>query len=167
VQQDVPIATMHLMDLWTTGGRHFRSRIDTVSPRPHPDTTSFSLQGTTGSYESGLAEGEGRIWLRDRHGPSGVSSSIGWHPLAEMAEELIPDRLAGGAIRTGHGTSEFWMLRAFCEAIRTGGPMPVDVHKALDMTLPCIQGLASADANGTRMVVPNSRDWLSDVPQGG
>jgi predicted dehydrogenase len=160
VLPDVPIPTMHLLEMTTDSGMVVRTRVDAVSPRPHPSTTYFTIQGTDGSYESARsAQDTGRIWLRDRHGAIGVSSHEPWHPIDDLAAEVIPDRLTGEAVEVGHGTSEYWLLREFCEALRSGESMPIDVHAAMDMTLPCILGRESAEAGGAVLAVPNSRDW--------
>ena len=160
VLPDVPIPTMHLLEMTTDSGMVVRTRVDPVSPRPHPTTTYFTIQGTDGSYESARsAQDTGRIWLRDRHGPPGVSSHEPWHPINDLAPEIIPDRLTGEAVEVGHGTSEYWLLREFCAALRAGTPMPIDIHAAMDMTLPCILARESAERGGAVMVVPDSRAW--------
>ena len=73
--------------------------------------------------------------------------------------EVIGDRLAANAPEVGHGSSEYWLLRAFCAALRADGPMPIDIHLAMDMTLPCILAAHSAAQGGARMAVPDSREW--------
>ncbi len=160
VHRDVPIATMHLLEMATAGGRTFRTRVDTVSPRPHPSTTYFSIQGTDGSYESARSASDvARIWLRDCHEASCAAASARWHPLADFAAGTIPDRLAAPAVEVGHGTSEYWLLRAFCEAVWAGGPMPIDIHQAMDMSLPCLMAQLSAAEGGGSLAVPDSREW--------
>ena len=160
VHPDVPIPTMNLLEMTTAGGRVFRTRVDPVSPRPHTSTTYFSIQGTEGAYESARsAQDVARVWLRDVHEESRVDSSALWHPLADFADEVIGDRLAANAPEVGHGTSEYWLLRAFCDALRSGAPMTIDIHAALDMTLPCILARDSAAQGGDRLEVPDSREW--------
>jgi predicted dehydrogenase len=160
VLPNVPIPTMHLLEMTTDSGMVVRTRVDPVSPRPHPTTTYFTIQGTDGSYESARsAQDTGRIWLRDSHGALGVSSHEPWHPIGDLAAEVIPDRLTGDAVEVGHGTSEYWLLREFCAALRAGEPVPIDVHAAMDMTLPCILARESVEAGGAVITVPDSRDW--------
>ena len=77
---------MSLLEMTTAGGRTFRTRVDTMSPRPHVSTTYFSIQGTRGSYESARsAQDVARIWLQDVHEESRVDASALWHPLADFA----------------------------------------------------------------------------------
>ncbi len=160
VLPDVPVQTMHLLEMETVSGAMFRTRVDTISPRPHVSTTAFVIQGTKGSYESAQSASDvARIWLQDTHEPSGVSGPATWHPLTDLAAEVIPDRLAVDAPEVGHGTSEYWLLRDFCAALRDGGRMPIDIHAALDMTLPCILAMESAAQDGAWVDVPDSREW--------
>jgi predicted dehydrogenase len=160
VHPGVKAATMYLLEMETVTGAVFRSRVDTHSPRPHVSTTSFVVQGTAGSYESAQsATDAARIWLQDTHEPTGISGTGTWHPLADFADATIPDRIAEDAPEVGHGTSEYWLLRDFCAALREGGPMPIDIHAAMDMTLPCILARDSADRDGAWIEVPDSREW--------
>jgi predicted dehydrogenase len=160
VHADLPVATMHLLEMETAGGRMFRTRVDTVSPRPHVSTTQFSIQGTAGSYESARSgQDVARVWLQDVHEPSGVSGPATWHPLADLMPEVIGDRLAANAPEVGHGSSEYWLLRDFINGLRSGAEMPIDIHRALDMTLPCILARESAANDGAWVEVPDSREW--------
>jgi predicted dehydrogenase len=160
VDPALPIPAMHLLEMQTAGGVVIRTRVDVSSPRPHPSTTAYGLQGTAGAWESARFAGDtDRIWLRDRHEPSGVHDSPPWHPLRECFATVIPDRVNAPATTGGHGTTEFWMLSAFVGAIRAGAPMPIGIHRALDMSLPCILALDSAASDGTWVTVPDSRTW--------
>ncbi|MGB3329460.1 MAG: Gfo/Idh/MocA family oxidoreductase [Thermomicrobiales bacterium] len=164
----LPIAAMHLLEMQTVGGITIRTRVDVSSPRPHPSTTYYGLQGTAGAWESARFAGDtDRVWLRDRHEPSRFDVSPPWHPLQALFPEVIPDRGAAPTSAGGHGTTEFWMLSAFVEAVRAGAPMPVGIHAALDMTLPCILGLDSAANDGAWIPVPDSRTWGEASAGGG
>lgn len=156
----LPIPAMHLLEMQTVEGITIRTRVDVSSPRPHPSTTYYGLQGTAGAWESApFAADANRIWLRDRHEHSRVDHSPPWHPIQELLAEVIPDRAHAPTSAGGHGHTEFWMLTTFVDAVRTGSPMPVDIHRALDMTLPCILALDSAANDGAWVTVPDSRAW--------
>jgi predicted dehydrogenase len=155
----VSMATMYLLQMVTEGGATFRVRVDHVSPRPH-QMAYYSLQGTKGSYEAWRGNGDtSKIWLEDAYGPSKFHDAPSWHPLSDFAEEYIPDRLAAPAeARTGgHGNSEYWMLKDFQDAVRGKIAPPIDVHRALDYTLPGIVALESAELRGAPLAVPDSR----------
>ena len=160
VDPSLDLPTMHLLELTTEQGRYFRSRVDPVSHRPHPSTTHFTLQGTSGSYESAVDRTDpGRIWIADLHELSRVDSSASWHPLAEMLPELIGERLGVEAIGGGHGTSEYWLLRSVFDAIRSNIESPIEMHRGMDIGLPSVAALESALLGGAPIAVPDSRSW--------
>jgi predicted dehydrogenase len=57
----------------------------------------------------------------------------------------------------GHGTAEWAMVNAFLEAIVEGGRAPIDVHAALDMTLPGLCAHFSSEQGGVAVDVPDYR----------
>jgi predicted dehydrogenase len=152
--------TMHLMQMVTEAGLTLRVRVDHVSPRPH-QMAYYALQGTRGAFESWRGNGDAsKIWLEDLHEASRVSGDgAPWHSLAELASECIPDRLAAPpeAKQGGHGTSEYWLLHDFLSAARGEITSPIDVHRALDYTLPGVLAFTSAAAGGAPQPVPDSR----------
>jgi predicted dehydrogenase len=155
--------TMTLMQMQTAGGLVLRVRVDHTSPRPH-QMAYYALQGTKGAFESWRGNGDtSKIWLEDTHEPSAVSGGAEWHPVSDFAEQYIPDRLAAPpeARHGGHGTSEFWLLKEFLAAVHGEGAIPIDVHRALDYTVPGILAVASADAGGAPQVVPDSRTFAA------
>ena len=153
--------TMDLLQMTTDNGRVFQVRVDHVSPRPH-QMQFYALQGTTGSYEAwrGLGD-QSKVWLADEHGPSEFDAPAEWHALREQAPRYIPERLAAPAAASsgGHGTSEYWLLQDFLAAVRGERPSPIDVHRALDYTLPGICARDSAASGGAPVTVPDSRGW--------
>jgi len=157
----VTTPTMHLMQMTTTGGAALRVRVDHVSPRPH-QMAYYALQGTAGGYEAWRGHGDtSKIWLADEHEPSLFHAPAQWHPLAEQAERIIPDRLAAPpeARIGGHGTSEYWLLHDFLAAARGEAPVPIDVFCGLDYTLPGICAVESSAQSGAPIAVPDPREW--------
>jgi predicted dehydrogenase len=151
--------TMHLMQMVTTRGLTLRIRVDHVSPRPH-QMAYYALQGTSGAAESWRGGGDrSKALFADEHEPSTVSGGAEWHPLADQAARYLPDRLAAPPEATvgGHGTSEYWLLREFLAAVRGERESPIDVHRALDYTLPGVLAAASAAAGGAPQRVPDPR----------
>jgi hypothetical protein len=125
----------------------------------------YSLQGTRGSFEGTRGFGDpARIWLEelepaDRPGRSGPS--VSWRPLADFEEEFIPDRLAArsDAAKTGHGGSDYWTMKAWVDAYRSGEASPVDLYRALDCSLPGPIALQSAKEGGVLMEIPDPRQF--------
>jgi predicted dehydrogenase len=159
--RQVTFPTMHTMQMVTTGGVTLRVRVDHVSPRPGRHAF-YALQGTHGAYESQHGFGDAsKVWLDDEHEPSLYDPPASWHALGDQTARYIPERLAAPpeARSGGHGTSEFWMLRDFLAAVRGEQPVPIDLYRGLDYTLPGIVAAASADQGGIPLPVPDPRTW--------
>ncbi|MCS6950846.1 MAG: Gfo/Idh/MocA family oxidoreductase, partial [bacterium] len=132
-------------------------RLDMLSDRPHA-LNVYQLQGTDGCYESARAPGEvDRVWLRrlcpDMHT---------WLPLQELEEQFLPQEWKEReeqARRTGHGGADYFVLADFLAAMRGERPPSVDVHYALDMTLPGLMSQVSIAQGGRWVEVPDSRAW--------
>ena len=153
----------HLMLMRTEKERTVLVRVDHLSSRPH-HMTYYSVQGNRGAYEAGRGRGdEAKVWLADEHEPSRCRGGCQWHRLWDYAEQYIPERLGVGeeARRGGHGTSEYWMLKDFLKSIKEDSAPPIDVHIAMDYTVPGILAAQSADEGGATLPVPNSRHWVT------
>lgn len=157
----VSVPVMHLLQLRTDAGRVLRVRVDHTSPRPH-QMAYYALQGSAGSYESWRGHGDtSKVWLADSHERSGCYEAAQWHGLDEFAERYIPERLAAPpeAAVSDHGTSEYWMLPEFLDAVHGKRPSPIDVYRGLDYTLPGILAAESISAGGAAAHVPDPRQW--------
>jgi len=98
-------------------------RYDIVSPRPHPQTTYFALQGTRGSYESRW----NGIWLE------GKSKGNQWEDFNRYQDEYDHPlwRKGGDAARgTGHGGADHFVVNAFLDALAGGKPSPIGAAEA-------------------------------------
>ena len=154
--------TMHTMQMVTDKGTVMKVRVDWVSPRPH-QMAYYAVQGTRGSFESWRGNGDtSKIWLEDEHEASRVSGDgAAWHPVSDLAPKYIPERLdvPAEARLGGHGTSEYWLLKDFLQAVRGEIAPPIDVYRALDYTMPGILAVESAATLGTPLAVPDPRDF--------
>ncbi len=157
---DIANPTMHLMQMVTDAGTVLRVRVDHVSPRPH-QMAYYGVQGTKGAFESWRGHGDrSKLWLEDDHEPSRVTRDAAeWHATDRYAEHYIPERVSAPAEASlgGHGTSEYWMLRDFLATLRGEMDCPIDLHRAMDYTLPGIVALESAAAGGAPVAVPDTR----------
>ncbi len=152
----------HVMPMRTEQERTVLVRVDHLSSRPH-QMVYYALQGTAGAYEAWRGFGdESKVWLADEHEPSRCRSGCKWHRLWDYAERDIPDRLNVGeeARRGGHGSSEYWMLQDFLKSIEEGSAPPIDVHTAMDYSLPGVLAAQSAEKGGAALTVPDTRDWV-------
>jgi len=132
-------------------------RVDMLSNRPHA-MNCHVLQGTQGAYESPRAPGERhRIWLRSR-----CPDANEWLDLETLEGEFLPAawRERGElAAQAGHGGGDLIALAAFADAILAGTPPDIDIHAALDMTLPGLISQQSIAEGGRWIAVPDSRSW--------
>jgi predicted dehydrogenase len=98
-------------------------RYDGCSARPHPSPAYYGLQGTKGAY---ISDGD-RIWLEGR------SKRYDWEPAANYLGEFdhpLWREHQDEAAQTEHGGGDYFVIREFIRALRTGGPVPVDVYDA-------------------------------------
>lgn len=133
----------------TRKGGLIRMRLDLLSNRPEI-YNYYSLQGTGGAYESGRGFGDKpRLYLE------GVNTRDTWKTLEEAAGDLMPARYANPPKGAGHWGSDAWPLLDLLEAIENGTPPPLDIYKALNMTLPGILSEQSIAAHGSWVTVPD------------
>ena len=162
LEADIDIMDNVVSLIKTEQGRLLKIRVDIVSPRPHL-MDYYALQGTKGAFEGTRGYGDPpRIWLEslepaDRPGKSGPS--VHWRPLADFEAEYIPDRVAARAeaAKTGHGGSDYWTMKGFVDAYRSGEAPAVDIFRALDCSMPGVIALQSARAGGIPLDVPDPR----------
>jgi hypothetical protein len=97
-------------------------QLDTSSPRPY--SLGFRVQGTKGIW----MDVNSSIYLED------VSAAHDeWEaakPYLDKYDHPLWKRYAKEAIGAGHGGMDFFVLRAFVEAIKQQTPTPMDVYDA-------------------------------------
>jgi len=133
-------------------------RNDMSSPRPFRGYAS--LQGTKGAYEPDWGHdgklGE-RVCLPD---PESRDSHPAWRPLSEFEDEFLPEiwrnRPEGMASHV-HGDADGLTVLAFVEAVLNDEEPPINVHRALDFTVPGLVSAVSAEQGGTPVAVPTFR----------
>jgi len=123
-------------------------RYDTLSARPHPSTTYQTLQGTTAAY---VSDGE-RIWI------DGRSKKKEWEPLATYAAEYdhpMWKQYENEASKTQHGGGDYFVIREFVNAVRSGSPPPVDVYDAVTWSSIIPLSAESLRGGNKRVEVPD------------
>jgi predicted dehydrogenase len=110
----------------------------------------FTLFGTRASLDTGwIGRDEPRFWttaiphLRE--------------PIRLPLGTDVPG-LPAAARLGGHGTAEWQMVTAFCQAIREGSRPPIDVYDAVMYSLPGLLAAASARA-GRPLPIPQYQQW--------
>jgi len=126
-----------------------------VAPR-YPHMVYYSLYGTRGYVENGRdgSNTDGYLWIEGET-PDDESG----HRRAEVihcttVDPDAPDEAKHG----GHGTSEYYMIRDFLDAVESGTHPPIDVMRSMDFTVPGIIAHESAMADGNWRKVPRF-DW--------
>jgi len=98
-------------------------RYDVMSARPHPTTVYYTIQGTKAVYDSRIDS----VWIEGR------SKAKAWEPAGPYVEEFdnpLWKEHAEKAQKTGHSGGDYFVIQQFAEAVRKGGPVPVDVYDA-------------------------------------
>lgn len=72
---------------------------------------------------------------------------------AEASDPDAPPEAKAG----GHGTSEYYMVDGFIQAVLDGAPPPIDVYRALDYSAPGLCAHLSAEQGGAPVAVPDFR----------
>lgn len=114
-----------------------------VVSRPH--MVWYSVFGTKGHLENGRLNEEGLTFIEgemDKHHPKTTPATI--------VDPNAPEEAKKG----GHGTSEYFMIRDFLKAMKTGARPPIDAVKAADMTIPGLIAHESAMQGGKWLDVP-------------
>jgi predicted dehydrogenase len=115
-----------------------------VASRPH--MVWYSLYGTNGHLEGQRDRGDGLYYVEGE-----MDKHQGGQPFPCPTSD--PDA-PPAARHGGHGTSEYYMIRDFLDALDAGRQPPIDVMRAMDFTVPGIIAHESAMKGGKWMDVP-------------
>lgn len=139
----------------TEKGRLIKIRQDTISNRPY--NLKYVLQGTNGCYDSERSNDEfGKIWIQDQ------CQDDKWLDIGDFQDKYLPElwqKYGTEAEKEGHGGSDFIIMTDFLDALVNNRPIPIDIHQAMDMTLPGLISQDSINADGKWLDVPDSRLW--------
>ena len=110
----------------------------------------YSFYGTKGAIETDRYNPFGNLkaYFEDVPNVDGLTDI----PTSLRHREAPPEAAAGG-----HGTSEFYMVDDFVRAILEDQTPPLDVYKALDMSVPGICANLSSQRCGELVTVPDFR----------
>ncbi len=134
----------------TAKGAVIDLRYDTLSARPHPNTTYYTLQGETASYkDDGTSQ---QIWLEEK------SKDYAWEPVVNYAnafEHPLWKRSGEQARKSGHGGADYLVVSEFVDAIRAGRPAPIDACDAAAWSCIIPLSAASIRAGGAPQEIPD------------
>jgi hypothetical protein len=125
-------------------------RYDTISARPHPSTTYYTLQGVTASYKDDGTQRQ--IWLENK------SQGYAWEPLENYAsafEHPLWKTSGEKAAKTGHGGADYFVMHEFLDVVRTGRPASIDAYDSAVWS--CIMPLSASSirAGGAPQAIPD------------
>jgi predicted dehydrogenase len=116
-----------------------------------PPIHYYSLYGTRGFVENGREGGwtgtQGKLYVEEEMGAERGFQAID----CLNSNPAAPPEAYGG----GHGTIEYYLVRDFIDALDSGSiRAPIDVIRAMDMTVPGICAHEAATSDGTWVDVP-------------
>jgi len=119
-----------------------------------PPMHFYSLYGTKGSLENDRAGGhqevsKGKLYIHGEQDPQTGAMVID----CPISDPNAPPAALGG----GHGTTEYYLVRDFINAIQSGGKPPIDAVRAAEFTAPGICAHESAMQGGAWVDVPHFR----------
>lgn len=131
---------------------------DTNSPRPY--SLGFRAQGTEGIW----MDDNDMIYLEQRSPKPHT-----WEPFQKYQDEFdhpLWKRHADTADKAGHGGIDFFVIRAFIEAVKTQTPPPIDVYDAAVWSVISPLSEASIAGGGKPMDVPDFTrgKWQTNKP---
>lgn len=139
----------------TKMGRLIKIRVDMVSNRTY--NLKYILQGTKGCYDSARCpDDKDKLWTEE------LCKEEEWIDLDMLEDKYLPElwrKHGAEASKECHGGSDFIIMTDFLDAVVSGKTMPIDIHKAMDMTLPGLISQQSVLREGEWMEVPDSREW--------
>lgn len=141
----------------THKGSLLRVRLDLLSNRPHL-MNYYALQGTQGAYEAPRSEGQApRVYLE------GVTPHGTWESLERFVAEFLPERYSAPPEGGGHWGSDAWPFLDFLDAIEGRFIAPLDIHRALELSLPTIASEVSMAQHGAWVHVPDPRTLTAGI----
>ena len=149
-----------LMICRTAQGRSVDVRVELMSTRPYE--LNYRMQGTEGVYENlhSWTHGESRVWAK---GLDHANQSDEWLNFESIYEDYVPEiwrEVPEEIMRTTtHWGIDYVTMREYVAHLCGERPFRVDIHKAMDLTLPGIISTMSINQGSVWMDVPDSRKW--------
>lgn len=116
----------------------------------HPALCTYNIIGTKGFLEAsrGSYDGIGHRYFSEQDPESGYPITI------NISDINAPKEAYTG----GHGTSEYYLVRDFLNSIEADTTPPIDIVKAMDMTVPGLIAHEAAKKGGVWLDVPRLTD---------
>lgn len=138
------------------GGETILLRLDTTLPRFY--SRDFTVRGTKGMYE----QATNSIFLDGIHKEQYFNPVQSYQEFinnaVEYEEEYLPKIWRGitpEAEAAGHGGMDYFVYRAFIDAVRNKTPMPIDVYDAASWMAVSVLSEASIQQGGAVQMMPD------------
>ncbi len=143
---DIQVALME-----TAKGATIKLSRSSVALR-EPGLCSYNIIGDKGFLESSRVKyaGVGHCYFQDIHGEDKED-----HPIVTRISDIYAPKEAQAG---GHGTSEYYLVRDFLKSIEEDTVPPIDIVKAMDMTVPGLIAHEAAMKGGVWLDVPRITD---------
>lgn len=152
-----PIDDTVVLSARTHKGALLKVRLDLLSNRPGL-LDFYALQGTGGAYEAARAKGQSpRVYIE------GTSKHDAWESLDAFTADFLPERYAIPPEGAGHWGADAWPFLDFLTAVETSTTPPLDIYRALEMSLPTIASEQSIAQNGAWIHVPDPRALTAGI----
>jgi predicted dehydrogenase len=118
----------------------------------HPGHHFYSVYGSNGQIENGRGADQGKqgsLYLQGD--PLYAEGAL--PILCPVSDESASEE----ARRGGHGTTEYYLLRDFIDALEGHKPSPIDVYRAMEFTLPGLIAQQSVELGSVWLDVPQVR----------
>ncbi len=139
-------------------GKLLKMRLDMMSNTP--GMTYYSLQGITGTYESGRGGKVGsRIWIGEDKTVSWDDPKREWQPVSDFSHHLPSDWRTHIEVAkaSGHGGGDYHTARIFAESLLSGAKPDIDIYEALEWTAAGLCSQISILEGGAAIQVPDFR----------
>mgnify|MGYP006354313139 FL=1 len=116
----------------------------------HPQLCSYNIIGTEGFLESSRTryEGVGRRYFSSTDPVDGYAITVNKDDMDAPKEYRVG----------GHGTCEYYLVKDFLDCIKNDTTPPIDIVRAMDMTVPGLIAHEAAKKGGIWMDVPRITD---------
>lgn len=140
--------------LTCANGETILLRLDTTLPRSY--TRDFTVRGTKGMYmqdtNTVFLDGEEEYWEPTEYYKSSLNNGVNYEKdfLPNLWKNVSPE-----AMKAGHGGMDWFVNKAFTDALKTGAEMPIDVYDAATWQAVSVLSEISIRQGGAPQAMPD------------
>ena len=148
--------------LTCAGGETIQLQLDTTLPRSYD--RAFTVRGTKGMYTQSLdavfLDGEKEYWTPSKYAANNLNNAKNYEKdyLPDLWKNVTPEEK-----QAGHGGMDWFVYRAFTDALKNGTPMPIDVYDAATWQAVSVLSERSIAQGGMPQAMPDftGGKWLT------